>query len=65
MPSDAPKVPQTFWEENRERFSAQSDALDPAKITGCTHDIVRKNAVEIVCKKCGNGWFDQGKILPY
>lgn len=57
----APKVPQEYWDENRERFNAETTITEgePPK---CKHYFRRVSATEIYCKKCRVGWIDMGKF---
>lgn len=64
---DKPKIEikQTFYEENRERFQADSHGVDVTKLQNCQHAFYRFDKDNICCRKCSAGWFDRGEIqLP-
>lgn len=66
--SKLPPIEQSWFDDNRERFNADSATL---KLTGtkCQHYFIRTSGSDIKCKSCTAGWIDtkltvvDGKIL--
>lgn len=59
-----PPLEQSFFQDNRERFEAESSAITIKSLsdTKCIHQLYRKSATEIACKSCLAGWYDMGKL---
>ena len=52
-----PPTPQSWFDDNRERFKAESI---PVKLTGtkCEHYLQRVSGAQIKCRDCKAGWID-------
>lgn len=64
--SDAPPVPQTFFDEQRSRFGAESYAIDvkSLKENRCPHKFVNRISFsEVKCDGCGMGWVDNNSFI--
>lgn len=55
--SKLPPIEQSWFDENRERFKAQSI---PLKLEGkkCKHYLQRVSGAMIKCRDCNAGWID-------
>lgn len=61
-PSNLPPIPQEWWDENRERFGAETESWSATPPSPCKHYFYRKTATEIGCKNCTAGWIDLGAL---
>lgn len=60
--SKLPQLSQDYFNENRERFDAETTEA-PVRIDKHIHDFIRKTGSEIGCKSCTAGWLDpSGKL---
>ncbi len=57
-----PNIPQTYYDDNKERFDAVSTGVD-IKGDACEHYFVRIASTTVECKKCTAGWTDMGKWI--
>ncbi len=57
--ASAPKVPQTWWDTNRDKYQAETTVTEgePRK---CDHFYVRISPTDIYCHECNCGWIDGG-----
>lgn len=64
-----PPQPQDWFDENRERFGAQTIPLE-LKGKKCNHHFLQETGTRIGCKHCHNKWIEpkfkaiEGKIVP-
>lgn len=65
MENKLPPIPQEYFDDNRERFGAESYSLDiKAFKDRCSHDeVTRISSQEVKCLKCHMGWIDQGHFI--
>lgn len=52
-----PPTPQSWFDDNRERFKAQSIPLNLSGVK-CKHFLQRTSGATIRCKNCNAGWID-------
>lgn len=58
-------IKQEWYEDNRERFDAETTFVDLPRKEIQIHDFYRFSTTEIKCKHCNNGWIDTtGALLP-
>ena len=59
MPSVSKHIPQKWYDENRERFDAETTQA-PRETKPCQHYFIRVMPTRVQCKFCHAGWFDNG-----
>lgn len=60
----APSIPQSFWDDNRQRFGAESFSIDVDRLQKpCPHVFYRYSVNEVRCKTCPAGWNDGNKFI--
>lgn len=63
--SKLPVITQEYWDENRQRFEAETTTA-PIDTTKHTHEFIRRTATEIGCKQCHAGWIDPtGQLIKH
>lgn len=62
--SDKPRpVPQEHYDQERERFDAETFKFDMKQLKDrCDHYFVRRTATTVECQNCPAGWQDMGKF---
>lgn len=56
MPSKPPPIKQDYYNENRERFDAETTALNKEELNNrCDHYLITEGQ-NIECKNCRAGW---------
>ena len=49
--------------DNKEQYGKPDYMLTPLNPQKCEHILVRKNASEVGCLNCPNGWIDNGRFI--
>jgi len=55
-----PNIDQSWFDDNRTRFNAQTYSSNLPKNNPHKHTFYRKSPVDIACRTCNNGWRDMG-----
>lgn len=53
-------ISQEWFDDNRERFQAKTQAVETKSIERCQHYLIRVDKTRVQCKYCNAGWIDNG-----
>ena len=57
-----PNIPQEWFEDNRQRFKAETISAPIFHKNTHKHQFYRKTPIEIACRTCNKVWRDMGVI---
>jgi len=63
MKPKLPDIPQSYYDDNRERFGAESYGVEIKKQPGCEHFFFRKSYNEVECQRCHIGYIDEHRFI--
>lgn len=60
-----PPFKQDYFDQNREKYDAQTSAVDLEMPPKCKHEWKRVNSMNVICARCQMTHIDNGKVFPF